>query len=82
MQRVSNGEINRIIGKRIYERRNELGWSQRGLARCARTTQQTISRIEQGKQGMKILLATRIAEALGVSFEYLTNCESSPDITH
>lgn len=41
------------IGNLVFARRMQLGLSQMELARLARTTQATISRIESGDEGVK-----------------------------
>jgi len=58
--------LNERWGQRVEEKRKEKGMSQDGLALTARTSQQTISRIELGQQGVADDLRVRIAQALGV----------------
>ena len=59
------------MGKRIYELRKELRLSQEELAERADTTKQTISLAEKGKQELRAGNVAKIAEALGVSTDYL-----------
>lgn len=79
---LSSKESNEAIGKRINERRNEMGLSQRELANRTRTSQQTISRIERGKQEMDIYLASKMVKALEITMEYLVYGMFSVDELH
>jgi transcriptional regulator with XRE-family HTH domain len=76
---LSSNESNEAIGKRIRDKRNEMGLSQRGLANKAKTSQQAISRIERGRQEMNTSLAARIAQSLEISMEYLVHGAFSLD---
>lgn len=50
---------------RISQLRKSLGLTQRALAELAGTSQQQVQRIEAGIQGVRLELATKIADALG-----------------
>jgi transcriptional regulator with XRE-family HTH domain len=50
---------------RILQLRKSRGLTQRALAELAGTSQQQVQRIEAGVQGVRLELATRMAEALG-----------------
>lgn len=63
-------EIRQRRGRRLYEARQGL-MTQEELAAAANTTQQTISRIEQGQQDVSLKLGLAIAEALGVPYDTL-----------
>jgi DNA-binding XRE family transcriptional regulator len=52
-------------GKAVRVAREGQGRTQAGLARCARTTQSTISKIELGDLAPSDVLKVRIAHALG-----------------
>lgn len=59
------------IGRRIYALRDEQRLSQEALAEKAETSKQTISIVENGKREMLVSNAVKIADALGVSTDYL-----------
>jgi transcriptional regulator with XRE-family HTH domain len=54
-----------LIGARVREAREELGWSQRELARRAGLSCMALSYIERGKVPPTSLNLARIAEATG-----------------
>jgi transcriptional regulator with XRE-family HTH domain len=61
-----------LFGQRVARIRQERGLSVQELATKARTTYQTIWRIETGHmKAPSIVLAQRIARALGVGVDYL-----------
>ena len=69
-----------IFAKRVMEKRKERGWSQQELAGKAKTSYQTIWRIENGKHKEPgIYIARKIARALGVSLDYLVNLYGEGD---
>ncbi|ASU83106.1 XRE family transcriptional regulator [Nocardiopsis gilva YIM 90087] len=53
-----------LLGKMVYDRRTELGLSQRELADRAGMTQPQVSRLEGGGTTPSIALLERLAEAL------------------
>jgi len=59
------------MGNRIYSLRKHLRLSQEELAEKADTTKQTISLAEKGKQELRAGNVAKIADALGVSTDYL-----------
>ena len=60
------------LGKRIVAAREQLGWSQRELVRVSRVGQNNLSVLEQGKKSsVRADTVVRLAEALGVSADYL-----------
>lgn len=60
------------IGERIKQRRNELGWSQRELARkMGYSDNSTLARIETGKVDVYQNKIVQFSEVLGVSIPYL-----------
>jgi len=63
------------MGKRIFERRKELRLSQEELAERADTNKQTISLAEHGKQELRASNVVKIANALGISTDYLLKGE-------
>ena len=64
-------ETLKSIGKRIFERRKDLGFSQEELAQKARLSKQTVSQAEVGEQEPKCLTIILLAQALGVSTDFL-----------
>ena len=59
------------IGKRILDRRKQLGLTQEALAEKAEVTTQFESYAESGKRAMRPENLLKISEALGVSADYL-----------
>jgi len=64
------------IGEEVERLRGERGWTRAELARRARTSPQTIWNIEGRHFGPSLLMAVRIADALGVSVEDLIEREA------
>ena len=59
------------VGKRIMDRRKKLGLTQEALAEISDVTPQFISYAESGKRAMRPENLYKIAQALGVSTDYL-----------
>ncbi len=59
------------IGKRIIDRRKKLGITQEALAEIGDVTTQFVSYAEAGKRAMRPENLLKIANALGVSTDYL-----------
>ncbi len=59
------------IGKRIEERRKKLGLTQEGLAEKSNVTTQFVSYAESGKRAMRPENLLHVANALGVSTDYI-----------
>ncbi len=59
------------IGKRLYQRRKQVGMTQEALAEQANITAQTISTAELGKKAMRADTIIRVCEALDISPNYL-----------
>jgi transcriptional regulator with XRE-family HTH domain len=74
-----------LFGQRVAHVREERGYSVQDLATKAGTTYQTIWRIERGAMIPTIVVAQRIARALGVGVDYLIGMfeesESEPEPT-
>ena len=64
-----------LIGKRIYQRRKNLGLTQEQLAEAADLTPQFISFAESGKRAMRIDNIVKLAKALQVSTDFLLTGE-------
>jgi transcriptional regulator with XRE-family HTH domain len=64
------------VGEKIKQRRLELGWSLRELAkRAGYANQSTVARIESGVIDIPQSKVVKFAEALGVTVAYLMNWE-------
>ena len=59
------------IGRRIMQRRKKLGLTQEALAERCEVTTQFVSYAESGKRAMRPENLLRLAQALGVSADYL-----------
>ena len=59
------------MGERIYSLRKQQRLSQEELAEKADTTKQTVAASERGKQELRAGNVVKIADALGVSTDYL-----------
>jgi len=69
------------LSKRLVLLRQKKGWSQIDLARAAGIPQPTICRLESGDiKQPKIMTLVKIAEALGVSTDYLASEDEHPKI--
>jgi transcriptional regulator with XRE-family HTH domain len=71
--------INEIIGERIRLARTRKDWNQSDLARAVNKPRQHISQVEQGKQQPRAELLIDIADALGVTIDYLLGRTPVPD---
>lgn len=59
------------LGNRLKDRRLELGFTQGQLAEICLVSRKTINTVENGVFVPSTLLALKLAEALGVSVEWL-----------
>ena len=59
------------IGKRLYQRRKQVGMTQDALAEWANITSQTISTAELGKKAMRADTIIRVCESLDITPNYL-----------
>ena len=67
------------LGKRIVATREQIGWSQRDLVRVSGVGQNNLSALEQGKKpSVRADTVVRLAEALGVSADYLLGLMDTP----
>ena len=62
---------NAEIGKRIYERRKQLGITQEDLAELADATPQAVSNYERGERELKATTIIKISSALKVTADFL-----------
>ncbi len=59
--------ITSYVAHRFRERRQELGWSLADLATRADVHRSTVHLVEQGRRGVTVAVAARIARALDIS---------------
>lgn len=71
--------INEIIGERMRLARTRKDWNQSDLARAINKPRQHISQVEQGRQQPRAELLIDIADALGVTIDYLLGRTPVPD---
>lgn len=64
--------INEIVGKRIEERLDEIGWEKKDLAEALDISQQMVSKITLAKKNITVNEIKNIADVLDCSFERLT----------
>ena len=61
-----------MLGEKIAERRQQIGWTQTDLARAMGVAQSRISEFENGtKTDCNLSTARRLARVLGCSIDYL-----------
>lgn len=70
--------ISNTLGKRILELRKERGWSQPDLGRRVGTSGAIVGRYERAEITPSVDVARKLAEALGVTLDYLTNDKAMP----
>ncbi len=68
------------IGERIYSLRQELDIKQKELAEKVGITEATLSRYENGKRTPGSDIAAKLAQALGVTADYLLGNDESKTI--
>ena len=64
-------DINIEIGRRIYERRKQLGITQEYLAELTDTTPQAISNYERGKRELNASITIKMSKALRTTTDFL-----------
>ena len=65
------------VGDRIRERRTSLGWTQNELAEKARISSGFLSDVETGKRNVSADNLLSIAQALGVTLDFLMKGDAS-----
>ena len=68
----------RALGSRLFQRRRDLGWTQRQLAERAVIAFRRISRFENGRTAPNLPEAIRLAGALDVSLDRLVLGQTPP----
>lgn len=71
-----DGKLSVEIGKRIYDRRKQIGMTQEKLSEIAETTPQAISNYERGERELKASVIIKISAALNVTTDYLLTGKS------
>jgi transcriptional regulator with XRE-family HTH domain len=72
-----------VLAERLKTMREQKGLSQQALAEAARMTQSAFSRLEAGVvQQPRLAVLKRLAEALGVSVDYLVGTVRVPITKH
>jgi transcriptional regulator with XRE-family HTH domain len=66
-----------LLGRKIRERRNQLGWTQATLAELVRVDVETISRIERGATVPSVLKLEQISSILALPLSELLRSSSS-----
>jgi len=69
-----------FIGNVVFTHRQNVGWTQTELAKCAETTQARISQIEAGFGGVKLETVDRVFKALGIQLPTPINREDAAGI--
>ena len=73
------GCIAMTLGERIHKFRLQRGWTLRVLAKLSRVDHAWISRVETGERSnISLEAAMRVAQALGVSLDYLAGLTFDP----
>ena len=67
-----------ILGKRLWECRKRLGYTQIQAAAYSDITEKAYSNYELGKQMPRLDILVRIADMYGVSLDYLTGRTDDP----
>jgi transcriptional regulator with XRE-family HTH domain len=75
---MSNGPVPATLGERIAECRANLGWTQKTLADRAGISVTFLSELENGHRMPGTEIALRLADALGVTIDYLLRGHLSP----
>jgi transcriptional regulator with XRE-family HTH domain len=72
-------EVRRILGERVRRRRMALGLNQTAFANTVGIPVPTLSSIEHGHQSIYVERAVQLAQALGVSTDYLLGLSDDPE---
>lgn len=70
------------VGQRVRDRRTELRWSREALAEKTDLSSRFIACIETGQCGLSLDSLARMAQALGVSTDYLLFGSGNAPIPH
>jgi len=64
-------EFASTVGERIRVARQQKGWTQVELADASELSSNYVARLERGELGASLFVASRIADALGISLDRL-----------
>ena len=70
---MKKSDLNKKIGQRIVELREQKGWSQADLARACSKDRQAIEKLENGRVNPTLFSLYEIAKALEVSLNALVD---------
>ena len=71
--------VRQILGERVRRRRMALGLNQTAFANTVGIPVPTLSSIEHGHQSIYVERAVQLAQALGVSTDYLLGLSETPE---
>ena len=74
-------DVRQILGERVRRRRMALGLNQTAFANTVGIPVPTLSSIEHGHQSIYVERAVQLAQALGVSTDYLLGLSDDPGHT-
>jgi transcriptional regulator with XRE-family HTH domain len=74
-------DVRQILGERVRRRRMALGLNQTAFAHTVGIPVPTLSSIEHGHQSIYVERAVQLAQALGVSTDYLLGLSEDPGNT-
>ncbi len=72
----------KAFGNRLLSRRKERGWSQSETGKQVGTSGAIIGRYERGEITPSIEVATKLADAFGVTLDFLVGDQDVPNILH
>jgi transcriptional regulator with XRE-family HTH domain len=72
-------DVRQILGERVRRRRMALGLNQTAFAHTVGIPVPTLSSIEHGHQSIYVERAVQLAQALGVSTDYLLGLSDAPE---
>jgi transcriptional regulator with XRE-family HTH domain len=75
-------DLRQILGERVRRRRMALGLNQTAFADLVGIPVPTLSSIEHGHQSIYVERAVQLAQALGVSTDYLLGLSDDPENTN
>lgn len=74
--------VDEIVGKRLREKRQDLGISTNELAAKAEVTPKELAEYEEGARRLRAATLLRIAKSLGVSVQYFFPAWEDEDVSH
>ena len=72
---IDSHDFASTVGERIRVARQTKGWTQVELAEAAGLSSNYVARLERGELGASFFVATRIAEALGITLDVLATAQ-------